>query len=444
MLKVCFVKLKENWCADPYSDPPLGLLSVIAASKNVSFKGKSLDLQLFDMAHETEIPDAEVYAFSACTLDYPELLKVATQVKEQGSTVVVGGPHFDALPVSKWEKEIENLPIDYICRGEGEVTFSNAIKLIEDGKQQKKIIIQKPPFLDLNSIELPAREFLNKDFYFKPGKVFGGDTFKPGNSTTMMTSRGCPYNCGFCASPELHHRKVRYRGTESVKNEINLLKEVYGVTEIRFQDDCFTLNPKRFKELSHMLSQTGINYRCSMRVDQADNGTLEMLWKSGCREIGFGIESAENNVLNLLEKGTNISKNMDALKKTKERGFKVRAFMMTGLPGETKNSAQKMIDFLEKSNPDVVTLTSFIPLPGCDIYSNPEKYGIKIISSDWAQYNIALKRESKTPFMHTMDSATTEEMEINREKLKEYLFNRNLSNVTKYNKEYRSDVLNKD
>jgi hypothetical protein len=109
---------------------------------------------------------------------------------------------------------------------------------------------------------------------------------------------------------------------------------------------------------------------------------------------------------------------------------------MTDLPGETASAASHMIDFLERTKPDVVTLTSFIPTPGSDFYNNPAKYGIEIIDHDWINYNQALARDTNPPFVHRMSTATLEEMETNREMLKEFLFNRNMSNVAKYNQPY--------
>jgi len=443
MTKVCFIKLKEHWRADPYSDPPLGLLSIMASAKNISFKGKHLDLQLCDMVDEKIIQKADIYALSTCTPDYPELIRITKQIKQEyGGEVIVGGPHFDVLPDYIWKKEIDKLPIDIICRGEGEYTFAQAIKFLEEKnkRDEKKIITQEGFFLDLNSLPFPAREFLNEDLYFKKGKVFGGDTFSDGNSATMMTSRGCPHHCAFCASPIIHNRKIRFRSVENIKTEIEMLKKKYGVSEIRFQDDCFALNLKHLKGLGDMLAETGIKYRCSTRVDQINDQILEELWKSGCREIGFGIESAEDHVLKILKKRTSVTQNREALKKTKEKGFRVRSFFMTGLPGETKDSAQKTIDFLEETKPDVVTLTSFIPLPGCDIYSDPEKYGVTIQDSDWNNYSIYLRLESGAPFVHTVNTITPEDMETNREKLKEYLSNRKMFNIATFNVQYKSNI----
>ena len=447
MFKTLFIKLNVPWIIDQYSDPPLGILSVMASAKDLTYNGQPLELRLLDMAHEKEIPKADLYAISACTPNYPELLKVAQEIKQNyDATVAVGGPHFDAMRPEKWRAEIDNLPIDVILKGEGEYTFKRLLSYLESSgnRPEKRVMTQDGKLLRSDELPIPAREFLDRNFYFKPGTVFAGDTTRSGNSATVMTSRGCPFECGFCASPELHDRKVRYRSVENVKQEIEMLKRDYNVTDIRFQDDCFTLNKKRFKDLANMLTEADIKYRCSMRADQVDKESMDLLWNSGCREIGIGVESAENEVLKLLVKGTNVDQNIYALNSLKERGFKVRAFMMTGLPGETKDSARHMIDFLEKTRPDVVTLTSFMPLPGSDVYNNPSDYGITIDGEDWLKYNMALTRDERTPFVHRLSTATLEEMEVNREMLKEYLFNNSISNVSKFNQPYRSSLLHKE
>ena len=427
MKKVCFIKLNEPWQFDPYSDPPLGLLSVMSAAKNIP----GLELRLLDMAHEKEIPPADIYAISACTYDYPETLRIAKTIKETGGRVVVGGPHFDALPLSHL-RQIETPSLDIICRGEGERTFPLALEAIESGKTG---VISPSGILKPEEIPIPAREFLDKTKYFKSGRTFGkGVVHKQGNSATMMTDRGCPYNCSFCSSPTIH-QGLRFRPLDSVKKELEILVNDYGVTEIRFQDDCFGMG-KRFDKLSQILEQLGVRYRCSMRTDQVKENMLKKLWDSGCREIGFGIETAEDYILKLLNKRTTVAQNKEALRRTKEYGFTTRVFIMTSLPGETKDSAKYMINFLEQSNPDIVTLNSFIPLPGCDIFNNPHKYGVRILHQDWSKYNIILRQESNVPFVHTISTATMGEMERNRELLKSYLFNKGITNAPKLNKPY--------
>ncbi|MBT7706390.1 B12-binding domain-containing radical SAM protein [archaeon] len=439
MEKVTFVKIQPPWQYDPYSDPPLGMLSVAEATR----KEESHDVLFHDMAHQKELPSSEIYALSASTLEFPGAIEIAEKIKSThpGSLIIAGGPHFDVFSEDYWKNAIRNLPLDIICRGEGEETMPRALKYAQDARGEDHVISQQGGLLVLDEIGMPSRDLLSKERYFKPGKTFaGGENYITGNSSTIMVSRGCPFSCSFCASPELHKRRVRFRSLEKVEQELDLLQDVYGVSALRWQDDCMPLTLKRINGLADQLNARGIFSRGSARTDEIKPGILDNLWYSGFREIGFGIESAEQDVLDYLHKGTKIETNKNALLETRRAGFKTRAFIMTGLPGETRDSAKYMIDFLEETNPDVVTLTSFVPLPGCDIYRSPEKYGVKILSEDWAQYNIALSRDSRVPWTHTIETASVGEMETNREHLKEYLFNKGKSNVAVYNADYTADI----
>ena len=434
-----FIKLKLPWQYDPYSDPPLGTLSVISEAR----KDNRVHVKFNDLAHEKLNFSAGVYAFSASTLEYPEAEKKAKEIldKNPQAKIMAGGPHFDVFPEAYWKEHISKTPFHIICRGEGEYTIHPALDHVF-AYDSKKVISQKGPLLNLDLLNLPARDILDKEKYFQSGKTFGklNPSIK-GNSSTIMTSRGCPYPCSFCASPTLHSRKLRFRSLENTMLELDTLKNNYNINTLRWQDDCVPLNLKKFPELSDYLHINKIYSRGSARTDQVDPKMLNLLEYASFKEIGFGIESAENNVLDLMKKKITVDQNEKALIETKKAGFITRAFIMTGLPGESKDSAKKMIDFLEKTNPDVVTLTSFIPLPGCDIYNNPQNYGVTLLTKDWSKYDIALKWDAGTEWSHRLESVTLDEMEKNREILKEYLFNKGKSNVPIYNKKYKSKVL---
>ena len=442
MKKITFIKLAHSWQYDPYSDPPLGLLSVASAARDTGL----VEVVLLDLAHEKNIPYSDIYAFSATTLEYLELIQKAKEIKSKypEAKIIVGGPHFDIFPEEYWMQRIKKMPVDIISRGEGEATIKEIIQKIYDSPEnaQNIVISQKGSLLRLSDLPLPARDLLDKSLYFKPGKTFfEGRIYSPGNSSTIIVSRGCPNNCSFCASPFLHNKKLRFRNFDQVKEELRILQIDYGVSSLRWQDDCIPLVLNNFPGLDKILNHMGIYSRGSARTDQITNNILDKLWFARFREIGFGIESAEDNVLSYINKRTNVDNNKKALLMTKSKGFKTRVFIMTGLPGETKYSADKMIEFLEETNPDVITLTSFMPLPGSDIFMNPDKYGVRITSQDWNDYDISLKWDAGAKWVHNISTATIDEMENNREKLKEYLFNKSKSNLHIYNKQYQSPIL---
>ena len=143
MTTATFIKLKDTWRANLYSDPPIGLLSVISNAKRVVYKGEPLEVKLLDMAHETTIPRSDIYGLSACSLDMPELLNVAHRIRqENGGLIVAGGPHFDSFPIVYWEKQIKELPIDVVCLGEGEFTFPKAVQSL-NSSLEKRVTVDK-------------------------------------------------------------------------------------------------------------------------------------------------------------------------------------------------------------------------------------------------------------------------------------------------------------
>ena len=428
--KLTFLKLYHPWQYDPFSDPPLGLLSVAAQARK-----SGLEVSLLDQAFQKDIPESDFYGLSATTLEYPEAIKQALRIRREQpqAKIIAGGVHFDVIPEDYWKENILTLPFDMICRGEGEATIIPAITSLVMGASKR--VITSPHLLDLDTLDTPARDLLDRERYFVPGKTFSGVEIK-GNSSTVMVSRGCPHACGFCASPTLHHKRVRFRSLENTMEELEELKNKYGVASLRWQDDNLPIIIKKYAALVPFLQNSGIYSRGSARTDSVSNAMLGLLWQAGFRELGFGIESAEQQVLNHVSKGTTVGQNAYALQLTKQAGFKTRAFIMTGLPGETRDSANMMINFLEDTKPDVVTLTSFIPLPGSAIYMNPEKYGVKILTKDWSRYDIAIKWDAGTEWTHELAGLSRDEMESNREKLKAYIFNTGISNVSVYNKKY--------
>jgi len=433
---ITFVKLFHDWQYDPYSDPPLGLLSVAAHARK-----SGLEISLLDQPHQKDIPESEFYGMSATTLEYQGALTQARRIKElyPKAKIIAGGPHFDVLPERMWQEEIGNLPFDVICRGEGEANIVPAIYGLNHGKTNR--VINSLGLLNLDSLETPARDLLDREKYFVPGKTIQGLEIA-GNSSTIMASRGCGWKCAFCASPMLHKGKVRFRNLKNTISELENMASEYDVTALRWQDDNIPLNIKKFPALVPFLENSGIYSRGSARTDSVNPAMLDLLWQAGFRELGFGIETAEQSVLDYIDKRNTVENNRDALKRTKERGFKTRAFIMTGLPGETKGSAQRMIEFLQDTQPDVVTLTSFIPLPGSDTYNNPSKYGMKIKTKDWNNYDIMLKWKSGVEWTHELENLSHDDMERNREQLKEYVFNTGISNVPIYNKHYDKEKTN--
>ncbi len=207
------------------------------------------------------------------------------------------------------------------------------------------------------------------------GNIFTNGTKKCEVSTTLLTSRGCRYKCAFCTS-----------GCETFFQEYNLErieKELehclsLGLRNIRISDDNLVSNRSRLRALCNLFADAGIRWRGSIRVVPSSIGMYRMMKESGCEELSFGIESGDQAVLDLMNKGIKVSNNIKAIQNAKETGILTRALMMMGTPGESKRTLYRNIGFVEQAKPDMVSLKMFVPYPGTDIYHNPEKYKCRI------------------------------------------------------------------
>lgn len=424
-MRICFIRLPMTWAENQFADPPLGLLYTATATKEAGH-----NVKFWDMSWNKNMPKADVYGISATTLDYPEACRVAKKIRnqEKDAIIILGGIHATVLPESV---DQELFDICYI--GEGE-DLPKLLNLLKHGHKIRKFTASRQKNLD--ELNFPLRELLRPDLYFHSNTVFRGNDVINGKSGTIITSRGCPFNCAFCASPSVWGKKVYWRTSDNVIKEIDSMTETYGVKQLRFQDDNLTLNKKFLTALCNQLAEREIYWRCSTRVNLVDDKMLDTLWKGGCREIGLGIESADDGVLSLVNKGMTVKDQLRGALLLRDHGFRIRIFLMTGLPGETPKTADKTIEFLTKVSPDVVTLNTFMPIPGCDIYSNPNRYEGEIIKQQFENIDFTLKWDKAVPFGYKSKHLTLDEMEKNREKLKAFIFNRKLSNAFSLNKPY--------
>jgi radical SAM superfamily enzyme YgiQ (UPF0313 family) len=137
-------------------------------------------------------------------------------------------------------------------------------------------------------------------------------------------------------------------------------------------------NRGRLSELCNLFKKAGIRWRGSIRVIPSSVEMYQMMKESGCVELSFGIESGDQNVLTLMNKGIKVANNVKAIQNAKEVGILTRALMMMGTPGETRDTLHRNMGFVEQAKPDMVSLKIFVPYPGTDIYHDPEKYKCKI------------------------------------------------------------------
>jgi len=408
-MKAILINPPRSYLIEPESQAPFGLLYIGAVLEQEDW-----EVQYVDLALEDEIPDADLYGITANTPDYEDAVEIAKRLKARGEgLVVIGGPHVTGVG-----GQVDDI-FDSWVSGEGEL----AIKaVIEDFPNLAKGYIGRP-VTDLDSIPFPARHLLQ----VQGGNIFAyHQRYHEGATTCLVTMRGCPYQCGFCAAGR--KSPVRFRGADNLIAEIQHVVDTYGIREFRLNDDHFALKRSRVMEVLPRMKECNIFWRASIRVDSVDPEVLELMAESGCVELSYGVESGDPQVLERINKGATIEQAANAMKWSHEAGITVRSLMVAGLPGETPDSAYKTIEFMEKTNQwwDIATLSNFVPFPGCPIALRPQDFGVKrltVKSYNFYLWTPGLDGEPVMTPIHNnveMEDLSDEEMTKNKRILRAY------------------------
>ena len=331
--------------------PPLGVLYLSAVLKKNGVKSTIIDL-----SHSAELPEikTKLVGISATTPQYPYALEVLKKLKSEGHIVAIGGPHGSALP-----EVCLHDGFDYVIIGEGERAILELLNLPSNQIIKSEYIedIDSIPFPDRNAIDIHAYKYAIDGL----------------PATTMITSRGCPYDCAFCAN-SVWVRSTRLRSADNIFEEAKELKERHGFKAIMFFDDIFTIKKKRTLEICERLRGLNMNLRVFARANNIDDEIAGALYGAGCKEVGIGAESGSQKILDMAMKGTTIEENTKAIQVLREYGIRVKLFMIIGLPGETEETVAETRRWLEEVKPDDFDLTVFVPMPTSKICKDPDRY----------------------------------------------------------------------
>jgi radical SAM superfamily enzyme YgiQ (UPF0313 family) len=372
---VVFIQTPCYELMDDRLEPPLGLLYLATWLNHHGYEAHVVDLSSVQPElWGQSIPQADVYGFSTYTTSFHRTLEILNVVKNINprAVTVAGGPHASGLPesVSRY--------FDFVVVGEGEQAMLHLLATLKAGEILPPILYGTP-VLKLDDLPFPDYSLVDITSYHR---VVDGRS-----SLSVLSSRGCPYRCVFCNSIIVGRgRKVRFRTAENVVSELHELKEEWGVTSFRFQDDNFTLNQPRLGKMTALLKQEAIRYRCFGRVDFCTREVADLLYEGGCRHIAFGVESGSAEILQRMQKGQTPDDIRRGIFNAKASGLIVRVYLMVGFPGETWKTVQATVDLMLECMPDEFSVYPLIPYPGTPIYQEPEKFGIIAINHDFSQY----------------------------------------------------------
>ncbi len=363
--------------------PPIGIAYLSSYLEKYNFKTWIIDM------------DAEKYSLSKL-----DLILRLLDPKIIGITMISDSTFNISSQIVKKIKMIRDIPIivggffatnnsvflmnrtniDYIIRGEGEVTTLELLNCLKSKKgtlnqingltfRQNGTIITNPDrelIQNLDDLPFPV---WNK---FPICKYFISVAYK-NPSFAVLAARGCPYKCIFCSTSVFHN--YRNRSPKNVVDEIEFLKNNYNIKDITFHDPTFNINPNWVIELCKELlrRKLKIKWRCLCRPDRISERMLSYMKASGCYYISFGIESSKDKFLEFLQKDFTIEEVRKAIKLSKKYNIEIMANFMYGIPGQTISDLEHNISFIKEINPDYINVVILTPFTGSKLYEYAQK-----------------------------------------------------------------------
>jgi len=387
-------------------DPPLGLASLASYIKKYSDVGIQIIDTTFDHSFENVkkylakyVPN--IVGIYLDTIMYNDALKIIKEVKKYNIFVVTGGPHATILP----ETLIDY--VDIVVIGEAEKPVLRIIKNFKkrnfhkieniwfrDGKTviKNKITYEN---INLDTLPFPARGILLMEKYIERCHQF--DSINPRlRATTIIVSRGCPFNCSFCQPTlrKLFGNKFRIRSPENVIAEIKAIRNRYNLNAIFFHDDTLTAKKEWIIDFCNKLQQEKLNliYGCNTRIDTIDKNLLKIMYRAGFRELHIGIESASERIINdIYKKGLKVAQIKATIEMARKIGFNTMCFFMIGAPTETKKEIRKTVKFACSLPTNEISVSITNPIPKTNLFKFMQSNNY-YISSNYTDFDYYSKK----------------------------------------------------
>lgn len=380
-LSVCLVHTPCKDLNDDRLEPPLGLLYLASLLRDRQVNVRVVDLSAHEeQGLEDRIPvGSDVYGFSTYSVNYGLTLRLVQSVRQRNPSalLVAGGPHATALPAL-----VAQDGFDVVVTGEGELAILETLHYARAREKPPRILQGRAPE-PLDALPFPDYSLVDLSSY---SRELGGQ-----RCVSILSSRGCPYQCSFCNSNIMGAGKpMRYRSPENVVREIRRIKSLYGITHFRFQDDIFTISPKRVAELAPYLAAENIKYRCFARVNTCAQSAdvVRNLKAGGCVHASFGVESGSPKILarHAMHKNQTPEQIRTALINASGAGLRTRIFLIVGFPGETDETVEETLALMKSCPWDEFSVYPLIAYPGTPLHDNPEKFGITHIDHNYSDY----------------------------------------------------------
>ena len=360
-MKIALIQLNDKAVYEGYrrnvtKRTPLGLAYVAAWYINQGHEVDIIDASLDDLnenqiVYETLRIDPELIGISCTTPLFMQLIKVTKLIKHlrPDKIIKIGGPHVTALP----NESLQRSGADSICSGEVE------------------------KYDNLDYIPFPARHLLRCDDYVD----YARGVLTP--QTSVITSRGCVGRCGFCSAGG---SKVRFRSVKNVISELEEIKYKYGIDNIVFYDDSFTMDKQRVIQLCKEMKRLELNYQVQLRLDQIDEEIMDWLVQSGCQQVGPGIESGNREILESIGKRETPEFMLEKCKMIKKYPVKMRCSFIMGWIDETEEQILETIELAKKIEADENAFSIATPYPGTRMWEVAMERGLVSADMDFSEF----------------------------------------------------------
>jgi anaerobic magnesium-protoporphyrin IX monomethyl ester cyclase len=438
----------------PAGNLPIGLMYIAAVLKKAGYEVEILDafmaatlqkngetvtvgIPFEEIKKEIQSRKPQIVGIAGpFTCQIENSIKISNLTKEVDSKIltVIGGPHVTLVP-KEFLEEAKNVDIAVI--GEGEYAMIEVVQAFEGKKQlngilgisyrQNGVVVvnRTRTFMEnLDELPYPAYDLVDMEKYLNP--QIGYRSFQD-RAISMITSRGCPFNCCFCAVHLHMGQKFRAHSAEYVLDHIQYVVDKFKVKNIFFEDDNLTLDVKRFEEICDGIIERKIRIGWEtpngVRADCLNLELLKKMKQSGAKSIFVGVESGDQQILDkVICKSLDLNRVVEFSKNAKQIGLKTGAFYIIGFPGETKENMQRTVDFaLELKRKYDVGMHLFMATPsyGTRLYDECKAQGY--IQQDLTWNAFAQARQPKgMPLITTSEFTPVEVKEIAAKTLAEY------------------------
>lgn len=366
-----------------------------AGYEPVIYDAMTANHDLATIARELEHMAPDMVLTSCYTSSYPkgiELLRIAKETLP-GVITGIGGVHAHFMFAEVLERDGD--VVDYVLRGEGELTTPELVACLNAGDDPSKVLGIAYRDADGNVVATPKRPLMrNLDGLATAWDLvdWGLYSFYPMPDTglaVVSSSRGCDQSCSFCSQQVFWERKWRARSPEDFVNELQMLQERFGIGVMMLSDETPTLERERWKRILDLLIERdlGLHLLMETRVDDVlrDEDLMERYRLAGVQHIYVGVERTDQATLDLFKKNTKVEMGKRAIDLINGHDMISETSLVLGLPGDTPETIQATFDLAVHYNPDLAFFLTIAPWPYADMYAELEPH---IVSRDYEDYNL--------------------------------------------------------